>query len=393
MLLRAVLPASAVVVTAVLCLGAAEAPADALFTSTNHTTRVSVGTTASIAAGTVTAKTGSTVINHCTGSTLDLTLEENTTSQVSGTLTSGTFTGCKTSAAGDFPWRFTVRGSGVASGTSTVFTNTTWEDVSATLWGVSPGNGTLTDATGLPPTNGIYVREAAGSGSSICFVLNDAGTLSGPLLSDGKIDATYCMEGSGATAWSLGATALPPVADATATLFTTGAHTARVTVGATGRLTGAGLGFTSGGTLINVCGGSSLTFQLTQNNTASSVQGTITSGSFSGCSTAYTLNFTTPWAVAITGGRQANGTTLTYPNATLKNIRYDYLGNTVTGALTAARSSTATGLYAAQPTVGGAPVCLVMNHAGTVSDPLFGPLNLDGQWCFDSEPSKTWSLT
>ena len=130
---------------------------------------------------------------------------------VAGTLTSGTFTTCAISAAGDFPWRFTVRGTGVASGANTVFTNTTWDDVSATLWGVSPGNGRLTDATGTaPPTNGVYARQTTATGSSICFVLNNAGTLSGPLLTDGKIDATYCVEGGVATTWSFGTPPPPP---------------------------------------------------------------------------------------------------------------------------------------------------------------------------------------
>jgi hypothetical protein len=41
------------------------------------------------------------------------------------------------------------------------------------------------------------------SESSICFVLDKAGTFSGASVGDGKIDATYCLRGA-ATTWSLG---------------------------------------------------------------------------------------------------------------------------------------------------------------------------------------------
>jgi hypothetical protein len=183
---------------------AAGAGAATLFTDADRITAVSLGTTATIASGTVTAKTGANVVNSCPSSTLTLLVEQNNATAVAGTFTSGSFPSCALSAAGDFPWRFTIRGNGATSGANTVFANTTWEDVNATLWGVTPGLGTLTDASGSPPTDGVYTRQTTSTAASICFVLANAGTLSGPELSDGKIDATYCLEGETATTWSLG---------------------------------------------------------------------------------------------------------------------------------------------------------------------------------------------
>jgi hypothetical protein len=96
-----------------------------------------------------------------------------------------------------------------------VYANATWDDVSVTYLGV-PAAGTLTDATGSPPGDGVYVRQSAASGASICFVLDDAGTLTSILTTDGKFDATYCLEGEQATTWSLGTPAPPPPGTASA---------------------------------------------------------------------------------------------------------------------------------------------------------------------------------
>jgi len=375
----------------VLGLGVAPASADTLFTGAGHTARVSVGAIASLASGTLTAKTGSTIVNDCAASTLDLQIEQNTTSLVSGTLTSGTFTGCSLPTSGVFPWRFTVRGSGVTSGTSTVFTNATWDDVSATLWGATPGSGTLSGATGSPPANGVYVREGVGSGSSICFVLSNAGTLSGPLLSNGRIDATYCLEGAAATGWSLGTT----VTSSPTTLYTTPAHTTRVTPGAAGSLT-----WQTTSTLNNavaaVCPDTILTFQLTQ-NTGSGVAGTITGGALN-CMP-FTYQGTYPWSVTIGVTRQVVGSNLVFFSALVDDLAYDYgsIRHGV-GTLQAAGSPTATGVTATQPAAtapftAGAPLCLEMDHAAAISDSLYGPsLLVDGQACFSGATSGGWSF-
>lgn len=241
----AVLPALALAAT----LAAAPASADTLFTNPSRLTAVAPGTIASITSGTVTAKTGSTPVNACRTSTLSLKVEQNDATAVAGTLTAGVFSNCALSAAGDFPWRFTVRGSGTTTGSTTFYPNATWENVSATLWGVSPGDGTLTDATATPgtaPVDGLYVRQTA-TGSRICFVLNNAGTLSGPLLSDGKIDATYCLEGEAASTWTLGIPPIPPptgtglfVDPANTTVPSSGTVTYRGSTGATVTLAGLG---------------------------------------------------------------------------------------------------------------------------------------------------------
>jgi hypothetical protein len=389
-----------VLVAVALSLGAAGASADTLFTTASHTAPVSVGATASILSGTFTAtgtSLGNPAHNQCTSSTLDLEIARNDGAGLVGTFTAGSFSGCILTPTGDFPWTFTVAGSGVVSGTSTVYADTTWHDLSFTGAAVS-ATGTLTGATGSPPADGVYARQLTSSGASICFVLDNAGTVAGPLLSEGRIHATYCLEGSGPNAWSLGSTAvppLPPVTPGPATLFTTAVHATRVTVGATGRLAGQGLlGFTSGTSLASTCAASTLTFRLTQNSDASRVQGTVTSGQTLACSP-FARAPTFPWTVSITGGRQDFAGNVAYPNTTLSNLRYDYGSGfgSGSGTLAPATSVTSNGLYAAQPTGAGAPICLVMNRAGTVTDALFGSQNLDGRFCFDDEPSRTWSLT
>jgi hypothetical protein len=337
------------------------------------------------------------VVNTCASSTLQLEIEQNNAAILAGTFTGGSFSGCFLSAAGDFPWRFTVRGSGLFSETKSVFSNATWTSVTATLWGVSPGSGTLTDAD-LGGFSGASVQEGPNNGSSICFILNNAGTLTGPLLTNGKIDASYCLEGATATGWSLGPTAIPA---GPATLFTTPNHSTRVAVGATARLTAQStFTFTAGpGVPLSKCQDSTLTFQLTSNTDAGGVQGTVTSGTFGSCDASlYTTKATSfPWRLSITGGKLVSGATTAYPNTRLTNLALDLGGSgyhhRFTGDLTSA-GSTLVGLYAAQPTTGTAPICLIMASAGNVLSPTHNELGqLGAHYCIQGEPASTWSLT
>ena len=378
-----------------LGFGSVGASADTLFTTTSHTTPVSIGSTATATSGTVTAIRDGTTVNTCAASTLSLELEQNSSTVVSGTFTSGAFTGCFLSAAGDFPWRFTIRGSGhqIGNPPGTRFTNVTWDDVSATLWGVSAGDGTLTDATSVLGADGASVREGQNDGSSICFELSNAGTLSGPLLDDGKVSANYCLEGAAATAWSLGPTRIPA---GQATLFTSPAHTARVEVGTTARLTGqATFDVTFQQTPSAPCEASTLTFRLTQNSDAGGVVGTITSGSFSGCAGGYTVTPTGfPWTVSITGNRIVSGATTAFPNTRLTGFALDYSTGIglISGNLTSA-ASTLVGAYASQPVAGASPICLTLNEANEVT--VLGSLlfQVDGRFCVVGAPASTWSLT
>jgi hypothetical protein len=396
--LRTRLLASVVVSAMVVGFGGTVASADTLFTTVSHATPVGVGTTASLGSGTVTAIRDGTVVNTCASSTLQLEITQNDEAALSGTFTSGTFSGCFLSAAGDFPWRFTVRGSGVLAKTTTTFNTTTWSNVFATLWGVSPGSGTLTDSAFQDGVGGASLRENPHNGSSICFTLNKAGTLSGPLLTDGKIDANYCLEGATATAWSRGPTAIPA---ASTTLFTTPSHSTRVTVGATARLTAQGtIAFTTFGTSVVNCLDSTLTFRLTANTDAGGVQGTVTSGTLGSCPGPFGLTTTAtafPWKLSITGSTLVIGATTAYPNARLTNMTIDFsdatTGSVFTGDLTSA-GATLTGLYAAQPTTGTAPICLIAANAGDVLGPGDNDLTqMDARYCIQGEPASTWSLT
>jgi hypothetical protein len=398
--IRAFFVGTAAAVAAALGLTGAGASADTatLFTTTSHLTPVAAGTTATVVSGTVRAIRDGTTVNTCGSSTLSLVLEQNDGDAVAGTFTSGSFSSCSLASAGHFPWRFTLRGTGIQVGSPvrTVFTLVTWNDVTATLWGAGPGTGSLVDSNGSSGANGASVREDAHSGSGICFTLDTAGTLSGPLLTDGAIDANYCLEGATATAWSLARTAVPtgPV-----TLYTTAGHTTRVTVGSTARLTGTStLTLTVTSSPLNSCETSTLTYLLTSNTDAGGVQGTVTSASFSGCTiggAAITATTTSlPWLLTITGTRLVSGGTVAYPNTRLNGFAIDFSNSgALPGSFTSAADSTLQGLYASQPASGSAPVCVNLDRAGDFTFQAVAPATLDGRFCFADGTAATWSLT
>jgi hypothetical protein len=190
-----------------LLIGAGPATADTLFASPARTTPVAVGTTANVLSGTLTSTGtlgGVEVSNDCTSSTLSFSIVQNDAAAIVGTVTSGTFSGCDAAVTGNFPWRFTLRGGGVASGANTVFTTSTWDDVSMTVQSLT-SVADLPDAAGSPPTNGVYVLQTTATGTGICLVWSDA-PVPGPFLTNGKMNTTYCLEGAPATTWSIGPT-------------------------------------------------------------------------------------------------------------------------------------------------------------------------------------------
>jgi hypothetical protein len=178
-------------------IGAASSMAATLYTTKAHTTPVAVGTTAVGKSGVVSLFSGKTKVNSCKSSSLNLKVTTNSGGTVAAQITGGTFTNCSlaTTVTGT-PWSpgLQVTGSGVVTGTKTVFSSTSVSGVNVQFAG-----GTY---TGNLTTN-ITASEPTGAGAPLSLVLKKSGTLTGPLTSDGVVTATYKLTAAAAK-YSLG---------------------------------------------------------------------------------------------------------------------------------------------------------------------------------------------
>jgi hypothetical protein len=199
-----------VLAAAVLGVGAGSASAATLWTTPAHTSRVAVGQLASVAAFTnvrLTSGTSGSTVENCDQSTLSLNLVQNNDAAVIGAIGGGSFTGCAPFATvtptfsdpsgTSTPWTLTVTGNSTTSGTRTQW-RATVDSVNVDFGG---GNyrGTLGHASG----GNITAWQPTATGAPICLEFNSSGSLIGPLTGDGRIDATYCFEGSKASQFSL----------------------------------------------------------------------------------------------------------------------------------------------------------------------------------------------
>jgi len=185
---------SALAATALLS-AASSASAATLFTTTGHTARVTVGATAVGTGTNVDLTSGSSVINHCAHSALNLTLSQNNDTAVIGNVTGGTFNGCANPVTPTFPsvWSLVIRGNGTAqAGENTCWTASVTAVEFDLLGGKYTGN-LLTGVTACQPTT---------TGSPLTLKLASAGFVSGPLTGNGRIDGSYVFTGA-AAAYSL----------------------------------------------------------------------------------------------------------------------------------------------------------------------------------------------
>jgi hypothetical protein len=171
-----------------------------------------------------------------------------------------------------------------------------------------------------------------------------------------------------------------------ATLFTTTAHTARVTIGATAVATGTNIDLTSGTALINHCAHSALNMTLAQNNDTT-VVGTFAGGSFNGCNNPITPTFVqngapTAWVLTISGTSTLINDQRCWQTQ-LHDVTWDLLGGLYSGTLS--------GMTSCQPT-SGSPLTIKLLSSGTISGPLIGNGRYDGSYIFTSTASA-WSLT
>jgi hypothetical protein len=182
---------------AALAIGVSNASAATLFTTTAHSTRVTVGATADATSqGPIILTSGGSEVNRCTHSSLGLRLDENSHARVSITVTSSTFTNCsglggQATGTHTVPWQLTITGNGAPSGSQTRWAATVHRvafDFALIASGVFTGN-LETGVTATQPTVGT---------SPICVDLNAAGTVAGPGIANGSIDGRYCLTGAGA---------------------------------------------------------------------------------------------------------------------------------------------------------------------------------------------------
>jgi hypothetical protein len=167
-----------------------------------------------------------------------------------------------------------------------------------------------------------------------------------------------------------------------ATLWTTNAHSARVTVGSTATADVIGnLDLTlPTGTVANRCTGGDLGVTVEENSDVR-VSLNVTSGFFTGCTAGVLPTF--PWTLTVTG----NGTVVA-PNirwaAIVDHVAFDIAGfpGVFSGNLT-------TGVTAGQPTSGTTPITLNLADAGSASNPNVGTGFIDG----NIQLTSAWSLT
>jgi hypothetical protein len=189
MRIRALLFTPVLVAMAALGVGSSVASAATLYTDSTLRTPVALGATAVGTAGVVTLSSGTTTVNSCSSSSLNLSLVTNSGGNVVANVTGGSFTGCRypttVNATAAAPWRLTV------TGTASPFTATV-RAVSVTFLGGTYTGDLLTGVTAL-------------SGAPLSLVLNNASRLAGPLTSNGTVTGTYRLTGTPASSWALGA--------------------------------------------------------------------------------------------------------------------------------------------------------------------------------------------
>jgi hypothetical protein len=194
MRIRTRLLVSILTATAMAGIAAGGASGATLFTSSAHVTRVAVGAAASATAVAPGWRltSGTATVNTCTGSALSFDVTQNTDVGVKLTTTGGTFSGCILPLTVTGSWTFTVSGTSAVSGT-----RTQWAAGIDNL-AYDFGNG-LYSATSLSP---VIAWQPTAAAAPVCFELNAAGVVTGPLTSAGRIDTTYCLTGTSAL-WSL----------------------------------------------------------------------------------------------------------------------------------------------------------------------------------------------
>jgi hypothetical protein len=189
----------ALIVIAVLAVGVTDASATTLFTTSSHTTGVSLGATVDLTATQSFAATFSsgTVAESCSDVKLHATISENSGFRVTFSVFGSSFSGCNPYAlAGTFPqpWRITVSGTGAVLGTSTRFV--------AAIDDMRVDFTDLSGAFSLSSSTGVTATQPTVGAAPICIDLSSVGPVTGPVAGL-TLDGRFCPTGAPASTWSL----------------------------------------------------------------------------------------------------------------------------------------------------------------------------------------------
>jgi hypothetical protein len=178
-----------------------------------------------------------------------------------------------------------------------------------------------------------------------------------------------------------------------ATLYTTAAHTTPVAVGTTITLANTALDYyynyyMNTSNVLVACAGNGLTVKVTQNS-AGVFKANVTGGSFSGCSSAWTLNAV--GALQISGSSITVGTNKAWLATTLTGTQTGG-GSTATANYTSATGNPpVNGAWTQQPTAGAAPVTVKLDHAPTLTGPAYY-MTTSAVYTITGGPATSYSL-
>ena len=182
---------------AALGIGASGASAATLFTSTAHSTRVSVGASwdaTSVTTIDLTAAVG-VLANSCHSNLSGVVAANNMTTGVALRVTGGSFSPCtnKIVTPTEFPWTLTITGNGVTIGGNRAY-RAAVDNVKFDVQDTGTFRGNL--------TTGITATQPVGATSPITINIAGAGGWASAPLAGALIDGSYRFTGT-AAGWSL----------------------------------------------------------------------------------------------------------------------------------------------------------------------------------------------
>lgn len=180
---------------AIAAIGASSASAATLYTTSAHTTPVTVGTTFTILStnyANYAAPYG--LVGVCGGSQLYFTVTQNSGGVFKANVTGGALTGCSNGwtsvpAGGTLQ----ISGSAITVGTRKAWlaTTLTHQQIYTSMGHPYTYAANFTSATGNPPVNGIWTEQPTTGSAPLKFMFNNAPSLTSPGQLTMNVTATY----------------------------------------------------------------------------------------------------------------------------------------------------------------------------------------------------------
>jgi hypothetical protein len=176
-----------------------------------------------------------------------------------------------------------------------------------------------------------------------------------------------------------------------ATLYTTSAHTTPVAVGTTFTILSTNYAnYAAPYGLIAVCGGSQLFFTVAQNS-GGVFKASVTGGALTGCSNGWT-SVPSGGTLQISGSAITVGTRKAWLATTLTHQQiYSSMGHLSTYAAnftSATGNPPVNGIWAEQPTTGGAPLSIMLNNAPSLTSPGQLTMNVSASYYAQSSAAS-----